>query len=386
MKTSIRFRILGVSLLLVLAMTSCNGNSRNTTPDSALTTEIYTPEYAGGFRILGDSAHESVIIESINPWQGADSTVRRLFIERGGEKAPEKFDGQVINGNARRIVTMSSTQIAMLDAIGEDNRVYGVSGIDYIYNPDIQSRRDSIADVGFEGAVDYERLIGANPDLVMLYGVNGPNPMEGKLRELGIPYIYIGDYLEESPIGKAEWVVALAEITGQRKKGESVFAEIPQKYNALKSLIDSTATKVPSVMLNIPYGDAWFMPSTDNYTVRLIVDAKGDYIYKHNSGNSSRPIDLEEAYMLTSSADMWINTGTATTLAHIKAACPKFTDTRCYRNAHVYNNNLRTTKAGGNDYYESGIMHPDLILRDLITIFHPGTFPVDSLVYYRRLE
>ena len=69
----------------------------------------------------------------------------------------------------------------------------------------------SIADVGFEGAVDYERLTGANPDLVMLYGVNGPNPMEGKLRELGIPYIYIGDYLEESPQAKAEWVVALRD-------------------------------------------------------------------------------------------------------------------------------------------------------------------------------
>ncbi len=220
----------------------------------------------------------------------------------------------------------------------------------------------------------------------MLYGVNGPNPMEGKLRELGIPYIYIGDYLEESPLGKAEWVVTLAEITGQRRKGENVFIGIPQRYNALKARVDSTVGEAPSVMLNMPYGDSWFMPSTDNYTVRLITDAGGDYIYKKNSGNASRPIDLEEAYMLTSSADMWINTGTATTLAQVKAACPKFTDTRCYRNAQVYNNNLRTTKAGGNDYYESGIMHPDLILRDLITIFHPGILPADSLVYYRRLQ
>ena len=380
-----RFTILSASLFLLFTMASCGSRNASAVSD-VLTTEMYTPEYAGGFRILGDSAHESVIIESLNPWQGADSTVRRLFIERGGEKAPADFDGQVISGNARRIVTMSSTQIAMLDAIGAAGRVYGVSGIDYIYNPGIQSRRDSIADVGFEGAVDYERLAGANPDLVMLYGVNGPNPMEGKLRELGIPYIYIGDYLEESPLGKAEWVVALAEITGQRRKGESVFIGIPQRYNALKARVDSTVGEAPSVMLNMPYGDSWFMPSTDNYTVRLITDAGGDYIYKKNSGNASRPIDLEEAYMLTSSADMWINTGTATTLAQVKAACPKFTDTRCYRNAQVYNNNLRTTKAGGNDYYESGIMHPDLILRDLITIFHPGILPADSLVYYRRLQ
>ena len=148
-----RFTILSASLLLLFAMASCGSRNASAVSD-VLTTEMYTPEYAGGFRILGDSAHESVIIESVNPWQGADSTVRRLFIERGGEKAPADFDGQVISGNARRIVTMSSTQIAMLDAIGATSRVYGVSGIDYIYNPGIQSRRDSRADVGFEGAVD----------------------------------------------------------------------------------------------------------------------------------------------------------------------------------------------------------------------------------------
>ena len=150
--------------------------------------------------------------------------MRRLFYRAWRRKGPADFDGQVISGNARRIVTMSSTQIAMRSMPSE--LLAGsaeASGIDYsIYNPCIQSRRDSIADVGFEGAVDYERLTGANPDLVMLYGVNGPNPMEGKLRELGIPYIYIGDYLEESPLGKAEWVVALAEITGQRRKGERI--------------------------------------------------------------------------------------------------------------------------------------------------------------------
>lgn len=368
----------------MLALSACGGGKHNS--ENSLTTQLYTPAYATGFRILGDSAHESVIIESINPWQGADSTVRRLFIERGEEKAPADFDGQVLHGDARRIVVMSSTQIAMLDAIGEAERVYGVSGLDFIYSPTIRTRRDSIVDVGFEGAVDYEKLIGINPDLVMLYGVNGPNPMEGKLHELGIPYIYIGDYLEESPLGKAEWSVALAEIIGHRDKGETVFSQIPVRYNALKQRVDSTVIDAPTVMLNTPYGDTWFMPSTENYVIRLIKDAGGDYIYKENTGNSSQPIDLEKAYMLTASADMWLNTGSASSLADIKAACPKFTDTRCFRNGYVYNNNRRTNSAGGNDYYESGVMHPDLILRDLITIFHPEIFPGDTLTYYHRLK
>lgn len=373
-----------VMSLTIAALSACGGGQHNS--ETSLTTQLYTPAYATGFRILGDSALESVIIESINPWQGADSIVRRLFIERGGEKTPEGFDGQILHGNARRIVTMSSTQIAMLDAIGEADRVYGVSGLDFIFSPVIQAHRDSIADVGFEGAVDYEKLIGTVPDIVLLYGVNGPNPMESKLNELGIPYIYIGDYLEESPLGKAEWSVAVAEIIGCRDKGETVFTQIPERYNALKQRVDSTIIDAPSVMLNTPYGDAWFMPSTENYVIRLIKDAGGDYIYKENTGNSSQPIDMEKAYMLTANADMWLNTGSAASLADIKAACPKFTDTRCFRNGNVYNNNHRTNTAGGNDYYESGIMHPDLILRDLIAIFHPEIFPQDSLTYYHRLK
>ncbi|WP_295729892.1 ABC transporter substrate-binding protein [uncultured Muribaculum sp.] len=367
-----------------MGMASCVNTDKNR--NTLFTAEIYKPSYAAGFRILGDSSHQSVIIESVNPWQGADGIVRRLFIERGDEKAPEGFDGKIINGDARRIVTMSSTQIAMLDAIGDGKRIYGISGLDYICSPTVRNRRDSIADIGFEGAVDYEELIGLSPDLVMLYGVNGPNPMEGKLDELDIPYIYIGDYLEESPLGKAEWVVAISEIAGHRKYGEKVFDEIPVRYNTLKDSIAATALDAPSVMVNIPYGDSWFMPSTRSYAIRLIEDAGGDYIYKDNTGNSSRPVDIEKAYMLTSEADMWINTGAARSLDEIRSACPKFTDTRCFRNGYVYNNNRRSNPAGGNDYYESGVMHPDLILRDLITIFHPGTFPVDSLVYYHRLK
>ncbi len=158
---------------------------------------------------------------------------------------------------------MSSTHIAMLDAIGEVRCITGVSGIDYISNPDIQARRDSIGDVGYEeGNINYELLLSLDPDLVLLYGVNGASAMESKLEELDIPFMYVGDYLEESPLGKAEWMVVLSEVTGKREKGEKAFAAIPVRYNALKESGPTVPLGTPSVMLNVPYGDSWFMPST----------------------------------------------------------------------------------------------------------------------------
>lgn len=347
--------------------------------------EVYTPAYASGFDIKGAEGRESVILTVRNPWQGADSVTTRLFIARGGEDAPSGFDGQVLRGDAERIVAMSSTHVAMLDAIGATDRITGVSGIDFITNPDIQARRDSIGDIGFEGNVNYELLVALDPDLVVLYAVRGASSMEGKLRELGIPYLYIGDYLEESPVGKAEWLVALAETVGMRETGEKMFSEIPVRYEALKKKVAGCATPAPKVMLNTPYGDTWFMPSTENYKARLIADAGGDYVYKKDTGNSSNPIDIEEAYMLTSESDVWLNVGTANTLAELKEACPKFADTRCFREGRVYNNTLRSTPAGGNDYYESGIVRPDLLLRDLVRIFHPELVE-EEFVYYKQLK
>lgn len=274
-----------------------------------------------------------------------------------------------------------STHIAMLDAIDEVTRVVGVSSIDYISNNYIASNKDTIGDIGFEGNINYELMVSLNPDLVLLFGINGASNMESKLRELDIPFAYIGEYLEESPLGKAEWLVAVSEIAGKRTEGETFFAQIPKRYVELKERVVNAKSTNPKVMINAPYGDSWFMASTSSYVARLIDDAGGDYIYKKNTSNTSMPIDLEEAYLLVSEADMWLNVGYISTLKELKAQYPKFADTRCVENGEVYNCTKRMNAAGENDYWESGVINPDLILRDLIKIFHPELVSEDFYYY-----
>lgn len=361
---------------------ACRNHSDNL---SDFTETLYNPSEASGFSISGKDGSESTLLTVSNPWQGADSVASRLFIVRAGDEAPLAFDGQILDGAAKRIVATSSTHVAMLEALGAADRIVGVSGINYITNPEIQKHREEISDIGYEGNIDYEALLAADPDIVLLYGVNGASAMEGKLRELDIPYIYIGDYLEESPLGKAEWIVPMAEIIGEREKGEKKFAEIADRYNELKKKVADAAIDAPSVMLNLPYGDSWFMPSASSYMARLISDAGGDYIYKKDTGSTSLPIDLEEAYTLASQADFWLNTDQTASLAALAKKCPKFTDTRVFRNGAVYNNTLRANAAGGNDFFESGITNPDLILRDLIRIFHPEILDA-PFTYYQKLN
>ncbi len=369
--------------LFVILLFSCTGNKGGIIEE--FNQSLYTPEYAAGFDIKGAVGQESTLITVTNPWQGADNVVTQLFIARNGEAVPGGFTGQVLTGDAKRIVAMSSTHIAMLDAVDAVEHVVGVSGMEFIYNPKIRARRDSLGDVGYDGNINYEILIALEPDLVLLYGVNGASAMERKLEELAIPYMYVGDYLEECPLGKAEWLVVLAEVVGRFETGIKVFTEIPQRYSALKQKVAGKVLDATTVMFNTPYRDTWFMPSADSYAVRLVTDAGGQYIYQKNVGNASVPIDMEEAYLLTTKADIWLNVGTLNTLTELKTAYPKFTDTGCFRKGNVYNNNLRTTAAGGNDYYESGTVNPDIILRDLVKIFHPELVDED-FVYHKRLK
>ena len=368
-------------LFSLLFLTSCISNKK--TSLEAFNQDIYTPEYASGFKILGADNVQSTLIQVFNPWQGAKDVEMSYFISRNGEQAPAGFTGPTIPAGAKQIVCMSSSYIAMLDALGQADRIVAVSGIDYVSNPYIIAHKDSIKDMGPE--MNYELLLGLKPDVVLLYGIgDAQTAVTDKLKELSIPYMYVGEYLEESPLGKAEWMVALSELTDSREKGIEIFSEIPKRYQTLKDLTASVEQR-PTVMFNTPWNDSWIMPSTKSYMAQLVNDAGADYIYKENTSNSSAPIGLETAYGLIQKADYWINVGMASTLDELKAVNPKFTDAKSVREKTAYNNNLRLTATGGNEYWESAVVRPDIVLRDLIHIFHPELVS-DSLYYYRHLE
>lgn len=366
---------------ILMALHSCGGSSSKI---EDFDREVYKPRFASSFRILGSDSGESLIVETKTPWQGAgEGDVRRLFISRNGEQAPEGFDGPVLRDSAMNIIAMSSTHVAMLEAVGKTPRVKGVSGIDYISNPYIRRNRDRIADVGYDSQIDYEKVLALKPDLVLLYGVTGSSPMEAKLRELGIPYIYIGEYLEENPLGKAEWMVVMAELTGNRSDGERAFAGIPKRYEALRKKVAESGEPAPKVMINTPYADSWVLASRGSYVATLIKDAGGDYMYR-GTGTKSEPIDMELAYSMVSEADKWINLGQITSRDGLKKALPKFADTKPVVTGEVYNTVGKVLPNGANDYWETGVVQPDVVLRDLVRILHPSLLS-DSLVYYRRL-
>lgn len=283
---------------------------------------------------------------------------------------------------------MSSSHVAMFDAIGQAKRISGVSGIDYISNPYVREHRlcGEVRDVGYDTNLNFELLAAMRPDLMLLYGVTGENTIvTGKLRELGIPYIYIGDYMEESPLGKAEWLVLAAELCDLRAAGADTLQRIARDYQALKAHPAPDAPR-PKVMLNTPYRDTWFMPARNSYMVRLLEDAGARYVFEENTATQTLPIDIEQAYYLTSKSDFWLNVSGCNTLDEVRRQNPRLADTPPVREGRVYDNNRRRNAAGGSDFWESGVLRPDRVLADLVHIFHPELSETDELYYYRQLE
>ena len=377
-----RFALL-IAVFFGFLASGCGSSATRSAAD--FTIEVYTPEYASGFDIRGRDKDAATLVTVRNPWQGAGNVEQHLLILREGAKAPAGLDAQVVKAPVRHVVCMSSSHVAMFDALGEVRRISGVSGIDYISNTYVNEHRycGEVRDVGYDTNLNFELLASMRPDLVLLYGVTGENTVvTGKLRELNIPYIYIGDYVEESPLGKAEWLVVAAELCDLRQAGADTLRRIARDYEALRSQ-PAPGGKRPKVMLNTPYRDTWFMPSSHSYMIRLIEDAGGEYVYTGNTSDASVAVDLEEAYLLANASDIWINVGACNTLAELTAQTPKFADIPVVRNRRVYNNNARQTPAGGSDFWESAVVRPDVVLRDLRTILSGGSEPT---FYYKRLE
>ena len=368
-----------IALFIVTTLfISCENNAvlRQTEP-------IYTPRYAEGFSIERDKASGEVLLCVKNPWQGAENICYYYPIDT---LAP-----------AQRIITMSSSHAAMLNAVGCSDRIVGLSGCRFVYNSELCKKiaEGKIGEVGYDSNFDFEKIHSLRAEAVLLYGVSGEAKMiTNKLDELRTPYIYIGEYLENSPLGKAEWVVALAYLCGVGEQGKEFFKGVEERYNALRNQKHCSAYR-PHVMLNLPYRDSWFMPPRNSYMVQLIEDAGGTYILTENgerktengesTSTTSTPISLEEALVLAMKADFWINLGQISSKEELCAVAPRFAGVDAVKFGRIYNNTKRTNESRGSDFWESGCVRPDLILADLVKILHYEA-PTDSLYYYKKME
>lgn len=369
-------------LLLLPLLAGCK--ERKATYEELLTT-LYTPEYAPGFILYGLEGMESTIVRVTNPWQGAEGVEMDAFVQRAGEVPPEGFEGEVIPVDPERIVALSSSYIGMLEALGEVERIVGVSGLPYISNEYITDSINGVVDLG--QMTEYERLVALEPSLLLFYGVDdAQSAMTARLEELGVPYLYMGEYLEEHPLGRAEWLVVLAELLDKREEGVALFKDIVARYEATRALAEGISdADRPLVMLNLPWNDAWFLPSSQSYIARLIRDAGASPITGGEERGVSNTIGIEQALLHLSEAEYWLHPSMVTRYSDFPPLIQEqAVRIRPIQLNQIYNNNAQSTPAGGSDFWERGVVEPDVILADLLEIFHPERIE-HELHYYQKI-
>ena len=267
-----------------------------------------------------------------------------------------------------RLICMSSSHVAALSAVGADSVICGVSGLRYISDPDVV--RSGVVDIGYDAALDYEAILGLEPDLVVTYAVTGAEPAYvGKLRSLGVKTLVLHDHLEQHPLARAEYVLLFGALTGRRHVADSVYEEVRDRYLELAATADRTQSA--KVLINIPYGDAWYIPGQDGYMSQLVRDAGGEVIGAAEGTSASSVISLEQAYENSLQADLWLNPGSCRTREELGAAHHMFPRFGPLANGlPIYNNIRCVNEGGGNDFWERGAVRPDLVLEDMISIMN----------------
>ncbi len=343
--------------------------------------------HARGFQAF--RAGELTLIEVTRPWQNAAArdTLRYLLHPRG-EQAPQ-VDGVdlAVGVPIDSIATMSTTFLPHLDALGRLDRLVAVDSIAYAYNGEVHAMAadGELTEVGSGPGVDVERLIALDPDLIMVNSYGGDWDVQPALEEADLPVVVSGDWVENEPLGRAEWLLFTALLFDDLEAGLEIFEGIEGEYERLAALTEEIDRK-PTVLVNAPYQGDWTVPGGESYAARFIRDAGGRYVWAGDESTGSLFLDVESVYAEAGNADIWINPGVWTSLDQGAAEDERFTAFEAFENGQVYNNNRRMGPGGGNDYFESGALHPERILADLMHIFHPELLPERELFYYRKLE
>jgi iron complex transport system substrate-binding protein len=367
-------------LFLIVSLGSCTFSDKQTTGHPLGNDyEKVDVEYAERLEIYeGDGKS---VIRVRNPWQQATNVVKDFVIYRNG-KAKENE----LKPPFKRVICLSSSHVGFMEKIEEVDRIVGISGAGYICSKAVRQRIDEgkIKEIGHEGNMNYELIASLNPDLFIGFMVGaGAQKMIDRLESLDIPVILIADYLEKTPLGRAEWLRAFGVLFNNQQV-DSLISETAQRYNELALKVRDVKSR-PLVLSGLPYKGTWYVPGNDTYAGTFINDAGGDYLWQDIEADVV-PMELEKVYERALHADVWINPGLAGSIHEIVSTDARLKNLSVVKNGRIANNNRIRNNAGGIDYYESGVVNPDIILQDLIQIFHPDQLPEKKMHYYQYLN
>ena len=318
-----------------------------------------------------------------NPWKQGATLHRYILIPNGKPVPPHLPDGTIIRTPLKRAVMFTTVHCAMLMEFGRQDCISGVADLKYIKIPWIQEqvKKGAMTDVGDGMSPVIEKIIDQHPDALFL------SPFEnsggyGKLEEIDIPIVECAEYMESSPLARAEWIRFYGMLFGCEQRADSLFQVTDSSYNALKSLARQAKTS-PSVLMDKVTGSVWYVPGGKSTLGRMIRDANGQYPWAADEHSGSVSLPFEAVLEKAGEADVWVyrySGDHSMTLDELRSEHHGYDQFRAYRTQQVYGCNVELSP-----FYEETPFHPDWLLSDFIRILHPDIQGLAPLRYYFSL-
>lgn len=379
--------ILSVGALLLIAMTACQNKSKTSAPKEEVAVQAetdivkITPRYAQGFKVT--YTQDACLLDIQDPQNESGQAYHYALVPRGTKPARLPDGYTLIETPVRSVICMTSLQLSNFIKLDELEHVVGITSTRHLFNKEMNQRlkEGKTHKIGIEGNFDNEVIMSVNPDLILI----SPFKRGGydALREVGIPLIPHLGYKEMTPLGQAEWIKFVGLLLGEEEKANERFEEISQRYIALMNLTERVNSR-PVVFSGEMRGGNWYAVGGKSFLAQLFKDAGADYFLKDDEQSGGVTLDFETVYSQAAEADYWriVNSYQGDfSYEALKEEDARYADFKAFRDKGVVYCNMRQKP-----FYESMPTEPEVVLADLIKVFHPGLLPDHEPKYYELLK
>lgn len=368
-------------VIIVLFLSACSGRSKTSSVSDS--TDTLALRYAKNLQLI--KAEEGYTIAHLrNPWDTTRMLHTYILIDSEKTLPPHLPAGTLVRTPLKHALVYTAVHCSLIKELDALSAIGGICELQYIKVPEIHEgcSNGTIVNVGDGMNPDVEKIIDMHPDAIML------SPFEnsgghGRIEKLKIPIIECADYMETSPLGRAEWMRFYGLLFGREAQADTLFHEVEKTYLALKKQVAEVDER-PTLISDLKSGSAWYVPGGKSTTGQLYADAGARYVFAEQQVSGSVPLSFETVFEKGENARYWLikyNQSADKTYRELKEEYAPYTGFRAFKERNVYGCN--TAHAS---FYEDFPFHPDKVLKDLIKIFHPSLLPGYELKYFTKLN
>jgi len=370
-------------LLLLIILVSCK---KETVIKKVESTKKTTIKYAKGFDIVEENGFKKLIIKSA--YKGSNEIYEYKVYNKSSSKNLNDLDKKIIQVPVKEIIVTSTTHIPMVELLEEEKSIVGFPFSKYVSSEKTRQLIDlgKIKEIGKENDLNTEILLDLQPELIVGYSVSSADKSLSTIQKSGINVIYNGDWLEETPLGRAEWIKFFGVLFDKEQLADSIFNGIENNYLEAKK-IALKSTKQQTVLSGaIMSKDIWDLPAGDSFVAQFLEDANVNYLWKNTKGKGSLSLSFESVFEKGINADYWIAPGYFSSKEQMLSSNKLYEKFNAFKEDKIYSPSIKKGKTGGIIYYELSPTRPDLVLKDIIKITNPELLPNYKFTFFEKMK